>query len=181
MTTSVRSLFFSAGLSAMAVLFCGCPAKPSPTGQTQGSATEIALVPKDAQTGADGSSIRWTASLAQGEDGIKLLVFKATLDEGWVIYSVDQDNADGPNPTVITLTGEGSQHVGEPSEVGTRRVEDMDETFGMPLVRFAGDLTLTQGLTVNDPSLPITGTIAYDMTNGEEVAHHLVEFSVSAQ
>jgi hypothetical protein len=181
MTTSVRPLFFSAGLLALAVLFFGCPAKPTPTGQSEGTAKEIALVPKDAQTGEDGRSIRWTASLAQGEDGIKLLVFKATLDEGWVIYSVNQDNADGPNPTVITLTGEGVQHVGEPSEVGNRRLEDMDETFGMPLVRFAGDLTLTQGLTVNDSSRPITGIIAYDMTNGEEVAHHLVEFSVAAQ
>jgi hypothetical protein len=178
MMSRVRYFFLLFGLPVWAVCLGGCPAKPDQPGEAGSKPSATTLVPKDVQTGADGQHIRWTASIGQGDDGIKLLIFKAQLDEGWVIYSVDQDNADGPNPTVITLTGEGIQHVGDPSEVGNQRREDMDETFGMPLVRFAGDLTLTQGLLIQDPAQPITGTLSYDLTNGEEVAHHLVDFSV---
>lgn len=176
--TRLRFAFYLSMLLPLAGLFTGCPSKPvAPTNTTP---TELTLSPKDAQTGAPGANIRWTAACRTGEGGTQLLVLKATLDPGWTIFSLSQDNADGPSPTVIALTGSNARHVGEPTEVGSTRLENMDETFGMPLVRFQGEVSFTQAITVSDPGQPVTGTLTYDLTNGTDIAHHVVDFAVPA-
>lgn len=70
------------------------------------------------------------------------IVFSATIDEGWHIYSL-KPAKDGPNPTAITLKSSADyEGVGKPTE--TKAVEEFDKVFEMKVFYFEHRAIFTQ-------------------------------------
>jgi thiol:disulfide interchange protein len=84
------------------------------------------------------------------------LVFKATIQQGWHIYSQFVKEG-GPNPTLIEVKN--AEKVGKATEVGSHKNEHFDKMFEMQLIDFEQDATFTQRVKVKDANTPIQASI----------------------
>jgi thiol:disulfide interchange protein len=84
------------------------------------------------------------------------LVFKATIQQGWHIYSQFVKDG-GPNPTLIEVKN--AEKVGKATEVGSHKNEHFDKMFEMQLIDFEQDATFTQRVKVKDANTPIQASI----------------------
>lgn len=111
--------------------------------------------------------VKWSTSYKQVSESEFDLVFTATIDDGWVIYSQYLDGDDGPVPTHFYFN-EGSHYqlVGKNQESGNRK-EAYDKVFEMNLVKFSKKAVFTQRVKVKDLSKPISGYLEF-MTCDDE-------------
>lgn len=95
------------------------------------------------------------------------LVFTATLDEGWAVYS-QHTSANGPEPTVFTFKpGAHYALVGAVDEKGNKK-EGLDPLFGVDVIKFVKDpIVFTQHLKITDPNQAIEGNVAFMTCNDE--------------
>jgi len=85
--------------------------------------------------------VTWDFSQKQVSDNEIELQFKATIDEGWHLYSQFIED-DGPVPTEFTFTEGGYSLVGSPKE--GIPIEEFDPNFDMILKYFGHEATFTQ-------------------------------------
>ncbi|MCF8247507.1 MAG: thioredoxin family protein [Saprospiraceae bacterium] len=107
--------------------------------------------------------VKWSFSSKQLSDTEFSLVYTATIQDGWYIYSQYLDNDDGPTRT--TFTYEKGSHFslsGKNVESSSHRMEMNDPLFdNMHVVKFAEKVSFTQKVKVTDVSKPITGYLTF--------------------
>ncbi len=78
-----------------------------------------------------GEPVQWQASIVEVEPGVFEVQVVAKIEKDWHTYGIGPYDG-GPNPTLLTISGEGVELIGEPYvKQGGRRV--MDKTFGMEI------------------------------------------------
>lgn len=108
------------------------------------------------------------------------VVFTATLEVGWHLYSQHTDPV-GPQPTVFSFAPSETYSLkGEVEEV-TPAVEEMDEMFGCVVKSFAGKAEFRQRVVCRlDEPFTLTGSINYQLCgNGMCIAPEDYDFAVS--
>ena len=105
--------------------------------------------------------VKWKMESKQVSANEFDLIYKATIDEGWTIYSQYLESDDGPVATSFTYDkGAHFELVGKNKE-SDNRVKKYDEVFEMDLVKFFNYAVLTQRVKINDLSKPITGYFTF--------------------
>lgn len=108
--------------------------------------------------------VKWTYSTKQISDNEVELIFKASIDDGWHLYS-QHVKENGPLPTVFNfkasksykLTGTMSEPVGK---------TEYDKTFEMNIKQFSKSAIFKQKIQINsDKDFNITGTLDYMVCN----------------
>lgn len=111
--------------------------------------------------------VKWSTSYQELGNNEYLLIFKADIDEGWVVYSQYLEGDSGPVPTSFVYEGEGHfELIGKNEESGNKK-ESFDKFFEMNLSKFYGQGIFSQKVKVIDPSKPITGYVEYMTCNDE--------------
>lgn len=95
------------------------------------------------------------------------LVFEATIDPGWYIYS-QHIHGDGPVPTTIVIEANSSVTIeGTISETGDLVKQGMDEVFGIEIKKFGKRAIFKQKVTVVDYKAVVRGYVEF-MTCDDE-------------
>lgn len=126
--------------------------------------------------------VSWDLKVEKRSEKEYELIFKATLQEGWVIYSQElglKEDEIGPLPTVFFFDEADSyQLVGKTSEEGNKKVA-MDPTFEVVVAKFVKDpVTYRQTVTVTDPSQIITGYVEYMTCDDKQCFPEDISFQV---
>lgn len=94
------------------------------------------------------------------------IIFSATIDAGWHLYSTDLGN-DGPtSATLIVNKMDGAELVGKLKPVG-KEVEKFDNMFGMNLRYFEGSGKFVQKIKFTNPNYDIDCYLEYGACNDE--------------
>ncbi len=86
--------------------------------------------------------VSWESSVVVDENGDHRLVFEATMDKNWVIYS-QHTKPDGPIPTEFEIETEGIELIGEVEEL-TKPKTEMSKMFEMEVSKFSNSATFSQ-------------------------------------
>lgn len=145
------------------------PAKPAATANEP--TTTVATPTAPAETPAldvpDASGnffdpVNWTATVRKTAENELEIVYKATIQPGWSVYS-QFVGADGPEPTAFTYesAGQGFELLGKAEETSAHKIEGHDPIFDMKLTKFKEEVSFTQKIKITDPTKPITGYVTY--------------------
>ena len=94
------------------------------------------------------------------------IIFSATIDAGWHLYSTDLGN-DGPtSATLIVNKMDGAELVGKLKPVG-KEIEKFDNMFGMNLRYFEGSGKFVQKIKFTKPNYDIDCYLEYGACNDE--------------
>lgn len=111
--------------------------------------------------------VSWSTSYKQVNDNEFDLIFTATIDEGWTIYSQYLESDEGPIATSFHFDkGDHFELVGKNKESGTIK-KAFDKTFEMNLTKIYKKGIFTQRVRVKDLSKPIVGYLEF-MTCDDE-------------
>ena len=106
--------------------------------------------------------VEWEFSTVDlGNDEYEL-VFQATMDEGWTVYS-QYTNDDGPVPTqVVYEEQDGFELLGENTESGSRK-EGYDNYFDLDVIKFLSDepYVIRQKVKRNDQGKALKGYVTF--------------------
>ena len=96
------------------------------------------------------------------------LIFNATIDNGWHLYSQTKAGDDGPNPTTfIFAKNKDYELVGKTKE--NKAVEEFDKVFEMKVLYFKHDATFTQRIKLlTDKKLNIKGKYEFQACTEEK-------------
>jgi thiol:disulfide interchange protein len=124
--------------------------------------------------------VTWSFSYEKKGANDYELIFKATIQDGWHIYSVDVPKG-GPIATSFRFDSTGKYTLnGKPFEV-TKPVEKMDEAFGFKIKTFSGSAEFRQKITTDSSGLSVNGTLTFAACNASTCTPPQdVEFSFSA-
>ncbi|MBI1226180.1 MAG: thioredoxin fold domain-containing protein [Bacteroidetes bacterium] len=113
--------------------------------------------------------VKWSFSSKQLSDTEFNLVYTATLEDGWYIYSQYLESEDGPIATSFTYDkGSYFSLVGKNIETSSHRKELNDPLFdNMHVIKFAEKVSFTQKVKVTDFAKPITGYLTFMTCNNE--------------
>ncbi len=101
--------------------------------------------------------VDWSTEFKKQSDSEYNLIFKATIQKGWSIYSQYLESDDGPVRTSFVFDqGNHFELVGKNEESGNRK-EGFDKLFEMNVIKFSKKAQFTQRIKVSDFSKPITG------------------------
>lgn len=108
--------------------------------------------------------VSWVVEFNKVSENEVDLIAKATIGEGWYVYSQTLESEDGPVATSINF--EGDAVVEEVSNVESAskpeyKLQMMDEVFDMELTKYKHDFTITQRIKVKDPKVPVKGYLNY--------------------
>ena len=108
--------------------------------------------------------VKWDITAAE-EEGIILVEFKATLDEGWAIYSQFTEEG-GPLPTEFFFDeGDQYERVGSVEEKGKKK-EGPDPLFDVTVIKFLeSPVSFLQKIKIKEPGVPIRGAISFMACN----------------
>ncbi|NNE15948.1 MAG: hypothetical protein HKO66_15615 [Saprospiraceae bacterium] len=115
----------------------------------------------------DLNPISWSFDSNQvGPDDYEL-IYKANFKSPWVVYSMYTGD-DGPVPTSITYTSKNVNVIGDAKEKG-KRVEKMDEMFGVNVIKYEADevYVIKQKVKITDISKPVSGYVTFMTCNNE--------------
>lgn len=110
--------------------------------------------------------VKWSFSTEQLSDTEYNLVYTATIDDEWNVYSQFTSD-DGPVPTSINYEAqEGIELMGAATEKGHKK-EGFDKLFETNVIKFLGDedFTVTQKVKVTDASKPVSGYLTFMTCN----------------
>lgn len=125
--------------------------------------------------------VQWSWESEQLDNITYLLKFKATIEEGWTLYSQFTNEDDGPFPTTFEfMEGDHFELIGRTEEKGKIK-EGIDPVFGVNVIKFVkGPVYFTQKVKVNDSGVPITGYLTFMCCDDEQCLPPTdVEFSFS--
>lgn len=130
-------------------------------------ASSAALAQPGVQPAAQ-DPVKWTITASNVGPDAWDIIFTATADKGWYVYSQQHFGEMGPMPTTFafdtlpTFTLEGGT-----SEKGTHVKEGMDPVFEMKVKKFAGQAVFTQRIRTTSPESPVTGRFDFMTCNDE--------------
>lgn len=109
------------------------------------------------------------------------VVFTATIDEGWHVYSTDLGD-DGPTSATLTMDElKGAELVGKLKPVG-KEVSVFDEMFGVQVRYFEGTASFVQKLKLTGGAYKMEGFLNYGACNDQNCLPPTnVEFSFSGE
>lgn len=110
--------------------------------------------------------VKWTFSTEKLSATEYNLVYKATIDDEWTVYS-QHTSDDGPVPTEIVYEEQdGITMMGASVEKGHKK-EGMDKLFEVNVIKFLGDedFTITQKVKVTDATKPVKGYLTFMTCN----------------
>ena len=112
--------------------------------------------------------VKWSFEQKKNSDTDYELIFKATLDKDWHIYSPSM-KGDGPIPTTFTFSkNDNIELVGKVKEESPKRKEHKEPVFNnMTVVDFSESAVFTQRIKVKDITKLINGTLEYQACNNE--------------
>ncbi len=117
--------------------------------------------PQQPAIGTTTTPVKWAYETAKISDTEYDLIFKATIDKGWAVYSQDNKGEDGPVATSFTFKeNKGIERVGDVTE-SKNRIEIFDKVFKMKIRKFKNEAIFTQRIKITDPSQPIEGYFTY--------------------
>ncbi|MEO1713961.1 MAG: protein-disulfide reductase DsbD domain-containing protein, partial [Bacteroidota bacterium] len=104
--------------------------------------------------------VKWKMEAKALGDSEYALVFSATIDDGWAVYSQFLEE-DGPIPTTFEYdAGDHFSLNGKAEESGHRK-ESYDKVFEMNLIKFTETAVFTQKVKVTDTGKPVTGYFTF--------------------
>jgi len=115
---------------------------------------------------AQTNPVSWDGEINILESGEVELCLKATVGEGWYIYSQFLEDG-GPVATKIILDGEDVSPVGEPTESGEHKKSGYDAVFEMDVAKYSQEVTFNQLLKVEPSVKEVTGTVMFMTCNDE--------------
>ena len=110
--------------------------------------------------------VKWNFSTEELSGNAYNLVFTASMDKGWTVYS--QFTADdGPVPTLLTFESkDGAELVGKGEETGHKK-EGLDKLFDVNVIKYLADekFVIKQKVKASDDSKPISGYLTFMTCN----------------
>lgn len=96
------------------------------------------------------------------------LVFNASIDDGWHLYSLKRAAEDGPNPTVFTFNKSNEYElVGKTTE--NKPVQEFDKVFEMQVAYFKHTATFTQRIKLKtDKKITVSGKYEFQACTEEK-------------
>ena len=93
---------------------------------------------------AEVDPVKWEfSSEATDDENEVVLIFKANIQDGWVIYSQYLESDDGPIATAFEYEYAGYKLVGKNEEIGMLKTEH-DPIFDMELKKLSGEVEFRQ-------------------------------------
>jgi thiol:disulfide interchange protein DsbD len=128
--------------------------KPAATPQLAPQIVEQAPTAAPKKVGLN--PVSWNFTSKKVSDTEYDLVFKATIEKGWHIYSQFIQEG-GPNPTAIEVKN--AEKIGKATEVSSHKSDHFDKQFEMQLVDFEQDATFTQRVKIKDANTSLQASI----------------------
>lgn len=119
---------------------------------------------------------------AEHISGSKYLIkFNADIEKNWVVYSQHMDE-DGPVPTGFFFTeNEAFKLVGEVEEK-SKAIREMDDLFGMEVVKFKDKAEFEQVVELKSESATISGELEYMTCDGAKcLPPKTIEFNIKIE
>ncbi|MDE5844673.1 MAG: thioredoxin family protein [Muribaculaceae bacterium] len=111
--------------------------------------------------------VKWDIDLNMTGDKTGQIVMKASILNGWHMYSNEVDPSAGPTPLSITFTTlEGAELVGG-LNADKKAITKYDDMFGAQLSWWTGDVTLTQDFKLTADTYDIAGYVTSSACNDE--------------
>jgi len=102
--------------------------------------------------------VKWTFSIEQKDKNEATLIFNASIEKDWHIYSQNTPDG-GPMPMVFTFKkNKGYDLAGKVEE--PKPHEEFDDIFGVKVLTFAGDIRLKQNIKLKGGDCTVKGTIS---------------------
>ena len=92
------------------------------------------------------------------------LVFKASIDKGWHVYSTDMPSGGPVSAMLVCETAEGIEPEGELKAVG-KEINHYDNAFGMQLRYFENEVTFRQHFRATEKEWKLEGYLEYGACN----------------
>ena len=106
--------------------------------------------------------VKWKFSTQKLGDNKYELIFDATIDEGWKIYSSDIKGDDGPIPTGIEFTNaKGFKLIGKIKESGNLYGPELDPVFNMEIKFFKKKASFRQTIQLLGEKLDLKGEVIF--------------------
>ena len=110
--------------------------------------------------------IKFKTELKQNSDTEAEIIFNATIDKGWHVYSTELGDG-GPISATFNIDKiEGVEIVGKLTPSGNE-INEMDPIFGMKVRYFKDKATFTQKIKITDSNYSIKGYLEYGACNDE--------------
>ena len=103
--------------------------------------------------------VTWTFEATKVNDTEYDIVFKADIERGWSVYSQFNDPDKGPVPTSFEYETD-VKVVGKAKEAGMKK-EEMDNNFGVNVVKFSNRAKFTQRVKIEGDSTSLKGKLVY--------------------
>lgn len=104
--------------------------------------------------------VKWTTSSKQLNDNEFELQWKATIEDGWYVYSQFIDDG-GPEKTTLNYDQPGAvKFLGKSRESGSL-VKGFDDIWEMDISKFKKQYTITQRIQLLDDSKPVKGYLTF--------------------
>lgn len=113
--------------------------------------------------------VQWSTKLQPIQGDTFELVFKASIQRNWAVYSMYlKEDDDGPIPTTISYSQNKSfKLLGKAKEEGNKK-EGYDPFFDMNVIKFLNNYTIRQRLVVQDYSKNISGYLNFMTCDDQE-------------
>ena len=118
----------------------------------------------------------WEGSVKKKGNGEYELVYQATIQDKWYLYSQVQENEDGPFPAEFNFDpGDHYELVGKVEE-SDNRFNVYDPVFEMNVNKFKNTATFTQALKINDPAKGVSGYFSYQTCDDKQCIKYDTDF-----
>src|SRR5688572_7427472 len=126
--------------------------------------------------------VKWTFELNHISKNQYLLVAKASIEDGWWVYSQHLGGNDGPIPTTITYDEGTHYKLSGKNKESNNSKKGWDKFFEMDVTKFMKYYTIEQKIKITDPTKPITGYLNYMTCNDDRCLPPTdVEFTLNAK
>ena len=107
--------------------------------------------------------VKWSFTQNQLSDDEFEIIFTATLDDGWYIYSQYLKGEDGPVPTSFNYDKNDGAYtfIGKNEERSSHKKSGYDKMFEMDVTKFSKQVSFVQKVKVIDDSQPVKGYLEF--------------------
>lgn len=110
--------------------------------------------------------IKFKTEWKQNSDSEAEIIFNATIDKGWHVYSTELEEG-GPISASFNIDQiQGAETIGKLTPVGNE-INEMDPIFGMKVRYFKDNATFIQKIKITDKNYSIKGYLEYGACNDE--------------
>lgn len=111
--------------------------------------------------------VKWAAGAKKISNTEAIIMLKATIDDGWHIYSQKKNDNGGPVSTRFTFTPSADYTiVGNTAE--PEPITRFEESFSMNLSFYEHSVIFQQKIKLNKPTTVVKGTIKFMVCNDEK-------------